>query len=349
MARLGTWSWKEGAAEVDADERAREIGGLPVTGPVTFADALSRIHPDDRPRVRAALANAFDAGSLYVEEFRIAHDDGALRWVVARGRVVAASDATGGTRLMVGSLLDITEQRRAEEREAARVRDARMLAAIVATSDDAIVSKSLDGRIQSWNAAAERLFGYTAEQAIGRQITLIIPPERIAEEDQIIASLKAGLRVEHFETERCRSDGTRILVSLTVSPLIDDQGNVSNQPIRVVVVDTGPVTVDLNGDSPQIDFTTSWNNTGAVLLADVDATVTNEPGMLTSMAAVLHLDVPGDVLTVDTAGTQISAGSSTGCSMSKRRSSCRSTSVRQASSTTRSWPAGSHTVVRCGR
>jgi two-component system CheB/CheR fusion protein len=116
VARLGTWSWKEGAAEVDADERAREIGGLPVTGPVTFADALSRIHPDDRPRVRAALANAFDAGSLYVEEFRIAHDDGSLRWVVARGRVVSASEAaTGGTRLMVGSLLDITEQRLAED------------------------------------------------------------------------------------------------------------------------------------------------------------------------------------------------------------------------------------------
>jgi len=121
---------------------------------------------------------------------------------------------------------DISEQRRAEQREAARVRDARMLAAIVATSDDAIISKTLDGIIQSWNDAAERLFGYTAEQAVGRHITLIIPPERIAEEDQIIASLRAGRRVDHFETERRRSDGTTVLVSLTVSPLKDDAGNV---------------------------------------------------------------------------------------------------------------------------
>jgi PAS domain S-box-containing protein len=121
---------------------------------------------------------------------------------------------------------DITEQRRAEQREAARVRDARMLSSIVATSDDAIISKTLDGIIQSWNDAAERLFGYTAEQAVGRHITLIIPPERIAEEDQIIASLRAGRRVDHFETERRRSDGTTVLVSLTVSPLKDDAGNV---------------------------------------------------------------------------------------------------------------------------
>ena len=77
------WSALAAPAEVDADERAREIGGLPVTGPVTFADALSRIHPDDRPRVRAALANAFDAGSLYVEEFRIAQyaDDHSILFV----------------------------------------------------------------------------------------------------------------------------------------------------------------------------------------------------------------------------------------------------------------------------
>src|SRR4029450_6483727 len=88
------------------------------------------------------------------------------------------------------------------------------------------ISKSLDGTIRSWNAAAERLFGYAAEQAMGRHISLVIPPERIAEEDQIIASLKAGRRVEHFETERLRSDGRRILVSLTISPIKDEAGNV---------------------------------------------------------------------------------------------------------------------------
>jgi len=121
---------------------------------------------------------------------------------------------------------DVSERRRFEKEEAARLLDARRLASIVESSDDAIVGKSLESIIQTWNAGAERLFGYTADQAVGRHISLIIPPDRIAEEDRIIASLKAGQRVDHFETERMRSDGTRILVSLTVSPIKDQAGNV---------------------------------------------------------------------------------------------------------------------------
>ena len=121
---------------------------------------------------------------------------------------------------------DISERRQWENVAAGRLLDARLLAAIVESSDDAIVSKSLDGTIRSWNAAAERLFGYTAEQAVGRHISLVIPPERIAEEDKIIASIKAGERVDHFETERRRSDGQPIQVSLTISPIKDDSGKV---------------------------------------------------------------------------------------------------------------------------
>ena len=121
---------------------------------------------------------------------------------------------------------DVSTQRNIEKDKAARLQTARLLAAIVESSDDAIISKSLDGIIQSWNAAAERLFGYTADQAVGRHISLVIPSERIAEEDRIVASLKAGERIDHFETQRVRSDGQRVLVSLTISPLKDDAGNV---------------------------------------------------------------------------------------------------------------------------
>ena len=121
---------------------------------------------------------------------------------------------------------DVTAQRRLERDKASQLMTARLLASIVESSDDAIISKSLAGIIQTWNAAAERLFGYPAREAIGRHISLVIPPERIAEEDQIVASLKAGRRIEHFETERVRSDGRRILVSLTISPINDDAGNV---------------------------------------------------------------------------------------------------------------------------
>ncbi|NOT25488.1 MAG: PAS domain S-box protein [Acidobacteria bacterium] len=121
---------------------------------------------------------------------------------------------------------DVSTQRGIERSKSGQFQTARLLASIVESSDDAIISKSLDGIIQSWNASAERLFGYTAQQAVGRHISLVIPPDRLAEEDRIVASLKAGERIDHFETERIRSDGRRIFVSLTISPLRDDEGTV---------------------------------------------------------------------------------------------------------------------------
>jgi PAS domain S-box-containing protein len=100
------------------------------------------------------------------------------------------------------------------------------LAAIVASSDDAILSKRLDGTIRSWNAAAERLYGYTAEEAIGRSVMLIVPEERSGEVDEILRRIADGERVDHFETVRRRKDGALVEVSVTVSPIHDDQGRV---------------------------------------------------------------------------------------------------------------------------
>jgi len=100
------------------------------------------------------------------------------------------------------------------------------LAAIVESSDDAIVSKTLDGVITSWNHAAERMFGYAPAEAIGRNITLIIPPDRLEEETHVLASVRAGQRVEHFETVRVAKDGRQVAVSLTVSPVKDSSGRI---------------------------------------------------------------------------------------------------------------------------
>lgn len=100
------------------------------------------------------------------------------------------------------------------------------LATIVETSDDAIVSKDLDGTIRSWNAGAERIFGFSAEEAIGNSIRIIIPAERQSEEDAVLEALRNGRKVDHFETVRQRKDGTLIDISLTVSPVKDRSGRI---------------------------------------------------------------------------------------------------------------------------
>jgi two-component system, LuxR family, sensor kinase FixL len=100
------------------------------------------------------------------------------------------------------------------------------LAAIVESSDDAIIGKDLNGVITAWNRAAEVLFGYTAEQIIGRPITIIIPPDRIDEESSILERIRRGERIVHFETLRQRSDGSLVAVSLTISPVHDADGTI---------------------------------------------------------------------------------------------------------------------------
>jgi PAS domain S-box-containing protein len=100
------------------------------------------------------------------------------------------------------------------------------LAAIVASSDDAIISKDLNGTVQSWNPAAERLFGYTAAEMIGRSIRTIIPADRQQEEDEVLAKMRAGVTVDHFETQRQAKDGRLVDISLTVSPIRDEAGRI---------------------------------------------------------------------------------------------------------------------------
>jgi PAS domain S-box-containing protein len=127
----------------------------------------------------------------------------------------SAGNLVGG----VNMLVDITERKHAEETRA-------LLAAVVETSDDAIITKNLDGVITSWNKSAERLFGYTADEAVGRSVTLLIPADRLHEEPQILAKLRRGERVDHFETIRVRKDGTSLDISLTISPVKDRSGRI---------------------------------------------------------------------------------------------------------------------------
>lgn len=119
-----------------------------------------------------------------------------------------------------GVMFDVTEQRQADAASA-------QLAAIVESSQDAIIRKTLDGIITHWNAAAERLYGYSSEEVVGRSIALLVPPDRPGEIPGILERLSRGERIEHFETERVRKDGRRIHVSVTISPIREASGVIS--------------------------------------------------------------------------------------------------------------------------
>ena len=158
-----------------------------------------------------------DGKEYLAQEIVIERPDG-KRWT-ALAHASPFRDENGVIVGAVNVLVDISDRRHAE---AARAQ----LAAIVDSSDDAIISKDLNGIVQSWNMAAQRLFGYTAQQALGRHISFLIPPDRISEEELIIKRLRAGERVKHFDTVRVTSDGSQVHVSLTISPIRDEVGRI---------------------------------------------------------------------------------------------------------------------------
>jgi len=124
-----------------------------------------------------------------------------------------------------GSIVQLAVTHDISERKASE-RATLLLGAIVDSSDDAIISKDLNGIVTSWNKGAERLFGYTADEVIGRSITIIIPPDRLNEEPEILSRLQRGERIEHYETIRRRKDGSLLDISLTISPVKDAQGSI---------------------------------------------------------------------------------------------------------------------------
>lgn len=182
----------------------------------------SIIHPDDR---QLWADHRHDIGQTKVQgeiEFRIVRTDGETRWIHHVCLPVFGDDGNYlGTR---GSFSDITNRKLAEEKN-------QRLAAIVESSDDAIVGKTIDGMITSWNRGAERIFDYKESEVLGKPITILVPPEHVDELRQIHERIRRGEHIEHFETVRRRKDGAVICMSLTYSPIKDAQG-------RVVAVST---------------------------------------------------------------------------------------------------------------
>ena len=126
----------------------------------------------------------------------------------------------------VGLVQDISEKKRLEAEHEQAEANSRLLASVVESTDDAIITKTLDGTITSWNQSATNLFGYTEAEAMGQPILMLFPPDRYKEEVEIIARLKNKECIEHFETIRLHKTGYPIDISVTISPLIDSQGEV---------------------------------------------------------------------------------------------------------------------------
>ena len=162
------------------------------------------------------------AGRVFREELRYWLADGSERMVDFAMHPIR--DQFGGVMFLHPTGIDITERKQFETAFHETDQRLRWLASIIESSDDAIVSKSLDGIITSWNRGAERVFGYTAEEVIGRPITIVIPQDRQDEERTILTRIRRGERIDHFETVRQRKQGNLIAVSLTVSPVKNAEG-----------------------------------------------------------------------------------------------------------------------------
>jgi PAS domain S-box-containing protein len=217
--KLGTWDYNPQTGALYWSQECRDIYGIPQNQPATFATFSDHIHPDDHDWVQAAIAQAIhpEKGGRYELSFRINRfDNGETRWIKVHGKVYFEE---GAATRFIGTVLDITDMKAAEEQSA-------KLAAIIQSSDDAIISKTFESVITSWNDAAGRVFGYTAEEMIGESIYKLIPPDRYEEEPRILATIRTGERVDHFETQRLTKDGRLIDVSVTVSPVKDSNGNI---------------------------------------------------------------------------------------------------------------------------
>ena len=210
----------EGRITYYNDAAAELWGHRPELGEAQWCGSWKLFHLDGRPMLHdeCPMAQTLKTGEPVRGATAIAERPDGSR-VVFQPYPTPLRDDSGKLTGAINLLMDVTDRHQSEIELA-------KLAAIVVSSDDAIVSKTLEGVITSWNAGAARIFGYEPDEIVGRHITTLIPPELHSEEDRILAQLRRGERVDHFETVRVAKDGTRLNVSISVSPLRDKSGRV---------------------------------------------------------------------------------------------------------------------------
>jgi PAS domain S-box-containing protein len=211
------WDWDLEQGHVAWTGALRPYFGRAESTWVSRYDAwASKVHPEDLGATKAAARLAMESGAdSWEHEYRFRRIDGTYAAILERARIVR--DDGGRAVRIVGALRDITRLRASEQ---ATLR----LAAIVTSASDAIVGKTLDGVITSWNAAAERIFGYTEQEMLGQSVFLLVPEELHAAERAMLARVRQGERIDFSVAERFRKDGSRISISLTLSPIWDPSG-----------------------------------------------------------------------------------------------------------------------------
>ncbi len=227
VAKLGVFVWDtvEDIGSWENDRMYEIFGRTREEGPVNGAAFINEVvHPDYRDAFRQAMEDTLQKDEPFRFEGLMYCPDGATRCIEVNGDLQPETDGSRGR--ILGTIRDVTELRETEGELRESAKRLGELAAIVASSDDVIVSKDLNGIITSWNDAATRVFGYSPEEMIGTSILKLIPENLHSDEKTIIENIRAGRRIEHFETVRLAKDGRLIDVSLTVSPIKDEEGRV---------------------------------------------------------------------------------------------------------------------------
>lgn len=217
-ADLGTWRVNVKKEKLEWDEKTDRLLGR--AGEHVSADwglVKEYLHPADLSRARDAFNRARSAQQVYFSRFRIIRDDGHIRWVVIHGAITCGS--AGYPECLEGTIRDVTPEQQANENE-------HLLAEIVSESPEAIIVRNMDLEITVWNAGAERIFGYSVEEAIGRDLEFIIPADLRNEQKRLLDRVAKGEHIRRYETRRLCKNGREIDVTLSVSPLRDGSGKI---------------------------------------------------------------------------------------------------------------------------
>lgn len=256
-AAVGLWDWNVATGELWWSDNLAEIHGLPPGAfDGTFERFRSFILPADRDIFDIALRRALDAGEDFSVDFRVPGQDGVTRWMRGQGRVYR--DVDGKPVRVIGVGLDVTSRRQQENA-------LHQLGVIAEASTDAIVAVNRAGTVTAWNPGAAQLLGFAAIEMIGSPLQAVVPPERAGEIDRLLDLLASGERIANVETEWCRNDGDRVIVSLSSGAIVNETGDL-----------TGAVTIARDITRERNDADRQWllAEMGSVLNASLDAGTT---------------------------------------------------------------------------